>query len=124
MTSLLWPVRGLFLHVLKAGRASIHPSALAAGVSNAFSQAFPAPSARQEDLVTPPPQSLTAFREMGQEEFCGDRAFYFISFHKHNEKKKNPANRIANSAGLGKLFIPSKHKASWHTLRLMTSQEQ
>lgn len=43
-------------------------------------------------------------REMGQEEFSGDSAFYFISFHKHNEKKKNPANRIAESAGLGKLF--------------------
>lgn len=48
---------------------------------------------------------------MGQEEFSGDRAFYIISFHKHNEKK-NPANRIANSAGLGKLFqVNIKHLA-------------
>lgn len=34
------------------------------------------------------PQNLTVFSELGQEELSGDRAFlfYFISFHKHNEK--------------------------------------
>lgn len=100
--------------VCSKGRQDFDPPA-PGWTSNTSSQAFLAP--RSRSIIAPHsprrphdlPQKLMACREMGHEEFSGDRAFYFISFHKHNEKK-NLANRIANSAGLGKLFqVNIKH---------------
>lgn len=93
------------LSSLKAERTSIRLP-LAGGASTTSCRAFPAPRAEKHPwpLKRPYvlPQSLMVFREMGQEEFCGDRAFLFYLISQ--TMKKNLANRIACTAGLGKQF--------------------